>query len=238
MQQPSALGPADIPQLLQVLQGSLSPAPPTQKAAESTLQTLEAQPGYCSCLVVRCWLLDVADGLDSLGLYHLTSTTHTTQEIVSTKSIDHSLRWLAATQIKNAIVRHWRPRGTFPGAVSDEEKAHLRQQLIRLVEQDDNQIAAQVAVMFAKVARSDFPTAWPSLFTDLLQLLANPQCTSLGMRRVYHILHTVLKELASKRLVADQRVFAQVGGRVGGGLFGLGRGIWLWGGERRVVSRI
>jgi len=38
----------------------------------------------------------------------------------------------------------------------------------------------------------------------------------LTVRRVYLILHHVLKELSSKRLVADQRNFAEVGGCRGG----------------------
>lgn len=72
------------------------------------------------------------------------------------------------------------------------------------------QIAAQLAVTIAKVARSDFPSAWPSLFHDLLALLHAPSSTPQTSRRIYLSLHVVLKELASKRLAADQRVFVQV----------------------------
>ena len=56
---------------------------------------------------------------------------------------------------------------------------------------------------------------------------AAPQSPNqLVQRRVYLVLHHVLKELASKRLAADQRNFEQVGsgGRwVGGSVWG-GRG--------------
>ncbi len=71
------------------------------------------------------------------------------------------------------------------------------------------QIALQVALTFAKVARLDYPSAWPSLFADLLGRLdtGGPVIA----RRVYLMLHHILKELSSKRLVADQRNFAQVG---------------------------
>lgn len=72
------------------------------------------------------------------------------------------------------------------------------------------QIAVQLAVTLAKIARSDFPTAWPNLFHDLLALLHAPSATPRTSRRVYNTLHVVLKELASKRLAADQRVFCQV----------------------------
>lgn len=70
------------------------------------------------------------------------------------------------------------------------------------------QIAVQMAVVFAKVARIDYPKAWPTLFTDLLQQLQSQN--TLTIRRVYLVLHNSLKELASKRLSSDQKSFAQV----------------------------
>lgn len=36
--------------------------------------------------------------------------------------------------------------------------------------------------------------------------------STLAVRRVYLVLHHILKELASKRLLADQKNFEQVGG--------------------------
>ena len=69
------------------------------------------------------------------------------------------------------------------------------------------QIAVQMAVVFAKVARVDYPKAWPSLFTDLLQQMQSQN--TLVVRRVYLVLHHALKELASKRLSSDQKAFAE-----------------------------
>ena len=66
----------------------------------------------------------------------------------------------------------------------------------------------QIAVCFAKVARQDFPKLWPSLFEDLTGHMQNGG--SLASRRVYLVLHHVLKELATKRLATDQKNFAQV----------------------------
>lgn len=46
-----------------------------------------------------------------------------------------------------------------------------------------SQIAAQVAVTFAKVARQDFPREWPSLLSDLLgqlQVGGSPQASGQG----------------------------------------------------------
>ena len=74
----------------------------------------------------------------------------------------------------------------------------------------------QIALVYAKVARNDYPREWPSLFHDLLSNLdaAASMAGSSGtlmVRRVYLVLHHVLKELSSKRLVADQKNFAEVG---------------------------
>ena len=88
---------------------------------------------------------------------------------------------------------------------------------MRLIPQDDNQMAVQVAVILAKAARSDYPKDWPTLLHDLLSNL--PQGTSntpsaaqvLLTRRVYLVLHHILKELSSKRLMADQKNFAAAG---------------------------
>ena len=67
----------------------------------------------------------------------------------------------------NCIVPSAPPRSS----LSEEEKAHLRGRLLHLVAQQDQQLAVQVAVVFGKVARHDFPRAWPTLFADLLAKL-------------------------------------------------------------------
>lgn len=70
------------------------------------------------------------------------------------------------------------------------------------------QFAIQVAIIFAKVARVDFPRDWPTLFTDLLGQLRD--VGTLLARRTFLVLHHILKELSSKRLASDQRSFAEV----------------------------
>ncbi len=70
------------------------------------------------------------------------------------------------------------------------------------------QIAVQIALVFAKMARFDHPQQWPSLFSDLLGQV--PGGSTLMIRRTYFIMHHVLKELSSKRLAADQKNFAEV----------------------------
>jgi hypothetical protein len=71
------------------------------------------------------------------------------------------------------------------------------------------QFAVLLALVFAKIARIDYPRYWPSLVDDLLAVTAEGD--GLRRRRAYLVLHHVLKELSSKRLSADQRTFAEVG---------------------------
>lgn len=76
------------------------------------------------------------------------------------------------------------------------------------------QIALQVALVYAKIARNDYPREWPALFHDLLSNLdtsgQSSSTSTLTVRRVYLILHHIVKELSSKRLFADQKNFAEV----------------------------
>lgn len=49
-QQQQSLGPSDIAGLFECLKGALEPT--SQKQAEAALKSLEARPGFCSCLTV------------------------------------------------------------------------------------------------------------------------------------------------------------------------------------------
>ncbi|KAK9787255.1 hypothetical protein WJX73_002919 [Symbiochloris irregularis] len=178
-QEQVALGAGDIPQLFQCLRAALGTDEALRKSAEATLQSFEGRPGFCSCLA----------------------------EILSSKEADHSARWLAAVHFKNTSVKTWKPRLNRRG-ITAEEKQHLRQKLLTLIDQDDAQLAVQVALVFAKVARTDYPKEWPTLFAELTSRLQSG--STLTVRRVYLALHHILKELSSKRLAADQRTFAEV----------------------------
>jgi len=203
----AALSLSDVSAVLACLQAVLRPGP-DQKAAEAVLTSLEGRPGFCSCLAEV-----IGSGAAQQGQ----------------QQHDHSARWLASVHFKNTVLRHWRT------GLGPPEKAHLRGAVLGLIGQEDNQIAIQVAVVLAKMARVDYPAEWPHLFHSLLALLrpAPPEAGSaplappppasssssssssrqqqqLTARRVYLVLHHLLKELSSKRLPADQRAFHDV----------------------------
>ncbi|GJP39755.1 hypothetical protein CLOM_g24098 [Closterium sp. NIES-68] len=114
---------------------------------------------------------------------------------------------VAAVYFKNSINRYWRARRETQG-ISDEEKPVLRARLLDLIADENSQVAVQLAVLVAKIARIDYPREWPELFPTLVQKLQTQD--PLLTQRAYLVLNHVLKELSTKRLSVDQRTFAQV----------------------------
>mmetsp|Transcript_37371 Transcript_37371/g.61947 ORF Transcript_37371/g.61947 Transcript_37371/m.61947 type:complete len:675 (-) Transcript_37371:1058-3082(-) len=168
----------DIGALSGILQQALSHEERVRKPAEALLQSWEPHPGYCSCLL----------------------------EIILNRGIDSNARWLAAVMLKNTVQRHWQKR--ISGGITDEEKNHIRVRLFQTFEEDNDRIAVQVALVFAKIARVDYPQYWDNLLPSLLEKIQS--ASPVQSNRALLTLHHVLKELATKRLTADQRRFQQL----------------------------
>uniref|UniRef100_W5UCH5 Importin-11 n=1 Tax=Ictalurus punctatus TaxID=7998 RepID=W5UCH5_ICTPU len=161
--------------VLQVLSQASSQDSALLKPAEEQLRHWEDQPGFYSIL----------------------------QSIFNNHALDVNVRWLAVLYFKNGIDRYWR-RGA-PNAISEEEKASLRAGLITNFNEPVHQIATQIAVLIAKVARLDCPRQWPELVPVLLEAIKHPD--ELHQHRALLTLTHVIKTLASKRLSADRALF-------------------------------
>eukprot|EP01018_Ginkgo_biloba_P030923 Gb_25707 [translate_table: standard] len=74
--------------------------------------------------------------------------------------------------------------------------------------EENYQIAVQLAALISKIACIDYPRDWPELFSNLAQLLQSSDI--LTSQRACMTLHQSLKELSTKRLVVDQRNFAEI----------------------------
>ncbi|MGH0171219.1 UNVERIFIED_CONTAM: hypothetical protein FKN15_060898 [Acipenser sinensis] len=90
-------------------------------------------------------------------------------------------------------------------SLSEEEKSSLRAGLITNFNEPVNQIATQIAVLIAKVARLDCPRQWPELIPILLESVKVQD--GLQQHRALLTFYHVTKTLASKRLAADRRLF-------------------------------
>nr|XP_012639492.1 importin-11 isoform X4 [Microcebus murinus] len=161
--------------VLQVLTQATSQDTTVLKPAEEQLKQWETQPGFYSVL---------------LNIF----TNHT---------LDINVRWLAVLYFKNGIDRYW--RRVAPHALSEEEKTTLRAGLITNFNEPINQIATQIAVLIAKVARLDCPRQWPELIPTLIESVKVQD--DLRQHRALLTFYHVTKTLASKRLAADRKLF-------------------------------
>ncbi|XP_042190947.1 importin-11 isoform X2 [Callorhinchus milii] len=161
--------------VLQALTQATSQDTVVLKPAEEQLKQWETHPGFYSVL---------------LNIF----TNHT---------LDVNVRWLAVLYFKNGIDRYW--RRISPHALAEDEKASLRAGLIANFNEPVNQIATQIGVLIAKVARLDCPRQWPELIPTLLESVKVQDY--LRQHRALLTFYHVTKTLASKRLAVDKRLF-------------------------------
>ncbi|KAF3851212.1 hypothetical protein F7725_012984 [Dissostichus mawsoni] len=161
--------------VLQALTQATSQDTSELKPAEEQLRQWETQPGFYSVLL----------------------------NIFNNHMLDVNVRWLAVLYFKNGIDRYW--RRVAPHALSEEEKTSLRAGLITNFNEPVNQIATQIAVLIAKVARLDCPRQWPELIPILLESIKGQD--GLQQHRALLTFYHVTKTLASKRLAQDRRLF-------------------------------
>ncbi|XP_044739459.1 importin-11 [Chrysoperla carnea] len=130
--------------------------------------------------------------------------------VISNHTIDINVRWIAVLYFKNGIDKYWRKNA--PNAISEEEKVSLRRGLISNFHEPVNQIALQLAVLVSKVARFDCPREWPELVPTLLAAIDSQD--SLTQHRALLMLHHVMKQLSSKRLTGDRKLFQELTGNI------------------------
>ncbi|KAL6657254.1 hypothetical protein ACP70R_005034 [Stipagrostis hirtigluma subsp. patula] len=176
-----ALSAGDVPTMYTVLVNSLSADEAARRPAEAALAQCETRPGFCSCLL----------------------------EIISARGLAcrEDVRLLATVYFKNSINRYWRHRRDSYG-ISNEEKDHLRKNLLLTIREENSQIALQLAVLISKIARLDYPKEWPDIFSVLAQQLQSADV--LASHRVFMVLFRTLKELSTKRLAVDQKNYAEI----------------------------
>ncbi|XP_008224554.1 PREDICTED: importin-11 isoform X1 [Prunus mume] len=176
-----ALSASDLPAMFSLLTNSLSGDDSVRKPAEAALSQSEARPGFCSCLMEVITAKDLVPRVD--------------------------VRLMASVYFKNSVNRYWRHRRDSSG-ISNEEKIHLRQKLLSHFREENYQIAQMLAVLVSKIARIDYPKEWPELFSVLAQKLQSTDV--LSSHRIFLTLFRTLKELSTKRLISDQKNFAEI----------------------------
>ncbi|XP_033230848.1 importin-11 isoform X2 [Belonocnema kinseyi] len=164
--------------VIDVLQRAGSQDPNVLKPAEQTLREWETQRGFYTALF----------------------------NVFSNHTLQVNVRWLAVLYFKNGVDRYWR-KGA-PGQIADDEKEFLRGRLISRFDEPVNQLALQISVLIAKIARFDCPREWNSLVPTILEVIRGQD--PLAQHRALLTLHHVVKTLASKRLPADKKLFHEL----------------------------
>ncbi|KAL1524636.1 hypothetical protein AB1Y20_019523 [Prymnesium parvum] len=173
-----AAPPSSLAELATALQGSLLPEK-ERKPYEEALQNWEACDGFASALL------------------HLYSAPP--------PQVGHPERLLAILCLKNAVTRRWHSHRDDEPPISDEEKERLRNGLLHAVQEPDRQLALQLQLVVAIIARMDGLIAWPSLLPRLLDESARPSHAE--KHRAVAFLFRVVKQQATRRLMPHRKQF-------------------------------
>ncbi|XP_022652295.1 importin-11-like [Varroa jacobsoni] len=164
-----------LEELTVVLGQALSQQQADVKIAEAKLSSYEVQAGYHHALMtIFCSPL---------------------------KEISNEIRWMAVVCLKNGTNKYWRRNA--PGGIGEEEKSAIRNMLLQAITMELNQqLALQVSLVIAKIARYDVPTDWQPLVPFLMSNLDSPAGYQASLA-LYH----VVKTLTTKRMLHDRHMF-------------------------------
>ncbi|CAE7199811.1 kap113 [Symbiodinium natans] len=137
-------------------------------------------------------------------------------EAYADASVDAQGRYLAILMCKNVVDRQWQLRGSGK-VISAEEKNAIKEQLLRLVKAATSgglPHLLELTMVLRRVCRFEFPMNWDGLAHLLLAELQGlrERGFSEAALAVVLVLHQVLKEQSSKRLLSSRREFHQLGG--------------------------
>ncbi|CAH0385174.1 unnamed protein product [Bemisia tabaci] len=133
--------------------------------------------------------------------------------IFSNQNIEVNVRWLAIVYLKNGVDKYWRSSGKeVPGGLTPEEKQLVRDGLLNSLNEPVEQIASQLSVLTAKIARLDYPREWPQIIPKLVE--GTKSNDVFFQYRCYRTLLNVIKILSSKRLPGSRYAFQEMAGEI------------------------
>ena len=99
-----------------------------------------------------------------------------------------SVRCFAAIYLKDGIIRYW--HDTTTNGITDDEKAQIRLHLFEMLKEPNKSLNTEYALIIAEIAMNDLPYKWPSLFTDVSNLVASAQATG-SITELNNLLNTL-----------------------------------------------
>ncbi|KAK6145755.1 hypothetical protein DH2020_019624 [Rehmannia glutinosa] len=126
----------DLPSLVVILQGALSPNPSERKAAEESLNQFQYAPQHLVRLL----------------------------QIIVEGNCDMAVRQVASISFKNFIAKNWAPHD--PGEQSKilpDDKEVVRQNILNFVAQVPPLLRSQLGECLKTIIHADYPEQWPTL---------------------------------------------------------------------------
>ncbi|KAG5672402.1 hypothetical protein PVAND_002533 [Polypedilum vanderplanki] len=122
------------------------------------------------------------------------------------EQLDLDVRYMSLLILKQGIDKYWRK--TQQNSIKPEEKILLKKKLLESFNEKIDQLAVQYAVIISKIARLDCPDDWEELMPLLLQRINTSN--ELEQKRSLQILVQVVKQLSTRRLHHDRKIFEQL----------------------------
>ncbi|KAH9943383.1 ARM repeat-containing protein [Epithele typhae] len=136
-------------------------------------------------------------------------------EIAAQRTVPLQVRQQAIIQFKNAATGHWRSRKLFP----PESKQRIRDRCLTFLDEQDDIVAQCNALIVAKIARQDYPVAWPTLLSHLGNAISTslegrasntvPNAT-IVLRRCLQLLNAILKEYAAFKMLTGVKTMGKM----------------------------
>ncbi|POS87653.1 hypothetical protein EPUL_002426 [Erysiphe pulchra] len=183
---PGEAAPLNCESVSRVLMSAVSSEPIKIQTATQQLQAWERQNGYFPLL----------------------------QSAYLEKSLPSEVRYIAVIQLKNGIDKYWRK--TAKNAIPTADKKYIRSRLLEGgITEEERNIALQNALLLSKIVRIDYPTEWPEVLPNLIQILRiSRHSDRLQLQRGMLMLLQLVKEFSSARLRSLRSTFALISGEL------------------------
>ncbi|KAG8884084.1 hypothetical protein FRB97_005307 [Tulasnella sp. 331] len=190
---------ASVQELYDAILRTRTADPSALRSTEAALQELVTK---CKGVLLGLQTIAITPSLDLSARSAISSRS----KFIQNPDESQLVRQLAIIQAKNATPLQWKSKVK----TAEEDLPVMRRNMLHLVDEPDAIIAKNNEAMAANAVRFDYPTRWPSVFTDITNVIqsslqirlatASPDnATLLRSRRSLSLLNAVLKVITSMK---------------------------------------
>ncbi|OII76483.1 importin-beta N-terminal domain-containing protein [Cryptosporidium andersoni] len=164
-----------LPEIVSLLNSSISTNPIEVRTAEASLTSKEAQDGFIETLIL----------------------------IISKGDIDISIRQIACIYLKNNIKKRW-DIDCMHGGVKQNDRNFIKENIIKMYINTPNIVQTQVAEILLYISVRDFPSYWPELLSDIIKCFPGDEYLNESLLNNYDKLNLYSCTLTMTKLVLDK----------------------------------